>query len=275
MNWKDDVLDERGVSLRMLTLFRKRLWPYVSRYRLLFLSSLVLVILSTLTALIIPWLLGYIVDHVLVPKDVGFLIPFAMMLFGTDLVGAIATYLQSYTFALLGQRVLNDLRQDLLKQYQFYPLKEFQNTSIGRLVTRLVNDTSSLQDLFTSGLAIALGNISVVLGIILWLVFLHPQLGLVCVSVFPIMILASRLFGGRIRKASHESRAALSKLNAVLAENITGMGLIQIFNKQEVFRHRFENVSHDYTRTQVKTLETFAFFQPLITILSSLSMSLF
>jgi ATP-binding cassette subfamily B protein len=274
MNWQDDGIEESGISFKMMHLFRKRLWPYVVRYRLLFLLSLALVLLSTLTALIVPWLLGYTIDHVLVPKETGLLIPFAIVLLGTDLLGTLATYLQSYTFALLGQRVLHDLRQDLLTQYQFYPLSEYHQTPVGRLVTRLVNDTSNLQDLFTSGLAIALGNASVVLGITLWLIFLHPVLGLVCISVFPVMILASRLFAGRIRDASHESRAALSKLNAFLAENITGMGIIQIFNKRETFRHRFEKVSHDYTRTQIKSLETFAYFQPTITILSSLSMSL-
>jgi ATP-binding cassette subfamily B protein len=88
------------------------------------------------------------------------------------------------------------------------------------------------------------------------------------------MILVSKLFGGRIRQTSHDSRSALSRLNAFLAENITGMGTIQIFNKQETFRDRFFNVSHHYTYTQVKALESFAYFQPTITILSSLSMSL-
>jgi len=274
MNWQDDVLEEKRMSFKMLTLFRERLWPYVSRYKWLFLWSLVFVLLVTLPSLIVPWLLGYVIDHVLVPKEVRLLIPFAFVLLGTDLLGALATYLQSYTFALLGQRVLHDLRQDLLKQYQFYPLSEFHRIPIGRLVTRLVNDTHSLQDLFTSGLAIALGNASIVLGIILWLILMHPQLGLVCVSVFPIMILASKLFGGRIRQTSHDSRSALSRLNAFLAENITGMGTIQTFNKQETFRDRFFDVSHHYTHTQVKALESFAFFQPTITILSSLSMSL-
>lgn len=274
MSWPEDELEEKSINVKMLTLFRKELWPYVAQYRPLFLTSLALVLLNTLASLFVPWLLGYTVDHVLVPGNFKPLIPLAFLLLGADFTGAMATYTQSYTFTLLGQKVLHNLRQDLLKQYQFYPVSEFNRTPTGKLVTRLVNDTSNLQDLFTSGIAVALGNASVVLGIILWLVFLHPKLGIVCVSVFPLMVLASKFFGGMIRKTARESRAALSRLNTFLAENISGMSIIQLFNQQKSFQKKFQKVSHDYTQTQVRTIESFAFFQPTITILSSLSMSL-
>ncbi len=275
MNWQeDDFSKEANLNFKMLSLFRKRLWPYVSSFRLLFFISLMLVLFATLASLLVPWLLGYIVDHVLVPKNTHLLIPLTFVILGTDFVGALTTYIQSYTFTLLGQKVLHNLRQDLLKKYEFYPLSEYHQTPTGRLVTRLINDTSSLQDLFTSGIAIALGNASVVLGIILWLIFLHPKLGLVCVSVFPFMILSSKLFGGIIRKTAHASKAALSRLNTFLAENISGMAIIQIFNRQGIFKKRFDETSHQYTQTQIKSIESFAFFQPSITILSSFSMSL-
>ncbi len=274
MNWKVEEQQEKVLSRETVHLFRKKLLPYILKYKKLFLVSLVFVITTTLTSLIIPWLLGYTVDHILIPKVARLLIPIALLFLGIDLLHATSMTLQNYTLSLLGQGVLHDLRQNLLKQYQFYPIKEFNKTSVGRLVTRLVNDTYNLQDLFTSGLALALGNISMILGIIIWLVILHPSLGLVCISVFPCMILVARFFGKRMRKALHESRSALSKLNAYLAENISGMWIIQLFNKKRIFRMRFNETSDDYTAKQWEVIRNFAYFQPSITVLSSLSMSL-
>ncbi|MBI1883844.1 MAG: ABC transporter ATP-binding protein [Chlamydiae bacterium] len=276
MNWQDpdDSGPENRLRLKVFELFTKRLWPYITKYRKLFIVSLSLVFFTTGASLSIPWLLGKAVDLALLPKKAALLLPFGFILLTLDALNALATYFQNLSFTKLGQEVIHDLRQDLLKQYQFYPLHEFNQNPIGRLVTRLVNDTSSLQDLFTSGLAVTLGNICVVAGIIVWLMVLHPSLGLICVSVFPIMAFFSRFFGRRIRETARDSRQALSQLNATLAENISGMSLIQIFNRQKTFHDLFDRTSKDYTRTQIKTLESFAYFQPTITFLSSLSMLL-
>ncbi|MEW6056138.1 MAG: ABC transporter ATP-binding protein [Bdellovibrionota bacterium] len=262
------------VSLKTLTLFRKRLWPYVRKYPALFAVSVLMVLITTFCALLTPWLLGYAVDHALVPKELKLLVPFALLYFATDALRALTMIVQGLTMTSLGQRVLHDLRQDLLKQYEFYPLSEFNQTRTGRLVTRLVNDTSSLQDLFTGGVAVALGHAIIVAGIVIWLVVLNPSLGLVCVSVFPFMVFAARYFGRKLRETFLKSRGALSKLNGFLAENISGMSIIQLFNKQAHFRKRFEQVSNHYTSMIMRTIETYAYFQPTITVLSSLSMSL-
>ncbi|MBI3556455.1 MAG: ABC transporter ATP-binding protein [Deltaproteobacteria bacterium] len=262
------------LDMKSIRLFRRRLWPYMWRHKLLMLVSTALVLLTTVCALVTPWLLGYAVDHVLVPHASRLLIPFGLMFFGADLLRAVSTVFQNYTITLFGQRVVHQLRQDLLRQYQYYPLAEFNRTPTGRLVTRLVNDTSSLQDLFTGGFAVALGELAAVSGIIGWLIILHPRMGLTCVSVFPVMAVAAHLFSRRIREASRLSRVALSTLNGTLAENISGMWLIQLFNKKDRFRSRFEEVSRPYTRAQLQTVESFAYFQPTITILASFSMSI-
>jgi ATP-binding cassette subfamily B protein len=262
------------LNLKMVALFRQRLWPYMRRYKVLFAVSLACVLISTSCALATPLLLGRVVDLVLVPKKAGLLIPFALLFVGIDLLRGLMMIAQNYLLMMYGQRVLHGLRQDLLRQYQFYPMSEFNRTPTGRLVTRLVNDTSSLQDLFTGGFAVALGEAVIILGIVTWLIILHPSMGAVCVSVFPVMALAARAFGGRIRETFRQSRSALSRLNSYLAENISGMWVIQVFNKQARFRERFLTVSQNYTAKQIETIKAFAFFQPTITILSSLSMSL-
>ena len=272
MNWNQEESNNEFLSKNLVFLFYRRLCPYVRPYRGLFVWSTFLILISTFASIAVPWCLGYAVDHFLTPEKYAFLVVGALCILWMDIISAISTYWQSYFFTLLGQRILQDLRRDLLKQYQFYPLKEYYSTPAGRLVTRLVNDTSNLQDLFTSGLAIAFGNISIVVVIIGWMIFLNPFLGCVCISVFPVMIFASRQFGRLIRKVARESRSALAKLNGFLAENISGMGIIQLFNREKIFSERFSRISSEYTATQIKTIRSFAYFQPTITVLSSLSM---
>jgi len=272
MSWNQEEPTIESLNKNLLFLFYRRLWPYIRPYRGLFAWSVFLILISTAASIAVPWCLGYAVDHFLTPQKYAYLVAAAFCILWIDVVSAASTYWQSYSFMLLGQRILQDLRRDLLKQYQFYPLKEYYSTPAGRLVTRLVNDTSNLQDLFTSGLAIAFGNISIVVGIISWMILVNPFLGCVCISVFPIMVFASRQFGRLIRKVAHESRAALAKLNGFLAENISGMGIIQLFNRENIFFQRFSRVSSEYTATQIKTIRSFAYFQPTITVLSSLSM---
>lgn len=265
---------EKPLDLKTLALAKDRLWPYARRHRGLFAASLGFVLLSTCCALLTPWLLGVLVDRVLVPREAALVVTFAVFLLTVSVLQAFASYQQSVLLMSLGQKILHALRQDLLKQYGLYPVAEFNRVPAGRMVTRLVNDTSALQDLFTGGIAVALADAMIILGIIIGMIVMHPALGLVCVSVFPLMMASSNYFGKRIHGNFRRSRAALSRLNAFLAENIYGMWLIQLFNRERDFKAKFDAVSRRYTARQLETVQQFAFFQPTITILSSLSMSL-
>ncbi|MBI2606022.1 MAG: ABC transporter ATP-binding protein [Deltaproteobacteria bacterium] len=265
---------EKPLDLKALAFAKDRLWPYVRCHRGLFFVSLGFVLLSTFCALLTPWLLGVLVDQVLVPREAALVAPFAVFLLTVAFLQAFASYQQSVLLMSLGQKILHALRQDLLKQYELYPAAEFNRVPAGRMVTRLVNDTSALQDLFTGGIAVALADAMIILGIIIGMVAMHPTLGLVCVSVFPLMVVSSNYFGKRIHENFRRSRAALSRLNAFLAENIYGMWLIQLFNRERDFKTKFDAVSRRYTGRQLETVRQFAFFQPTITILSSFSMSL-
>lgn len=270
----DDEIPDHRLSLKAIGLLRDRLWPYMRRHKPSLFGALAFVLVSTICSLLTPWLLGYAVDHVLVPKQLGLVLPFASLLLGTDVLRSASLVFQNVLMMKFGQSVMHDLRQDLLRQYEFYPMAELNRTPIGKLVTRLVNDTSSLQDLFSGGFAVVLGEIAMVVGILGWLIVLHPSLGLVCVSIFPLMLVASNVFGKKIRETYRQTRAALSRLNANLAENIAGMSLIQIFNGEKRFRARFDGISSAFTRTSLANVEAFALLQPSITIVSSLSMSL-
>ncbi len=225
-------------------------------------------------AIALPWVLGIMVDQVFVLKKIELLKLFALGYALLSLLRAGFYYMQTYLLAWLGQYVLHDIRQDLFLKYEQYPISEFNRIPSGRLVTRLMNDTSSLQDLFSAGIAVAFAELMTIFGIILWMIVLNPKLGLICVSVFPLMLWVSNVSGKKLRDNFRETRSALSRMNAFIAENINGMWLIQIFNRQKDFKKKFNRVNSKYTNHTLKTVQIFSYFQPLITLISSLSISL-
>lgn len=270
----EEIEREPELSFSSIRLFSSKLWPYIRNYKFLFFKGLLFVFLSILTSLALPWILGVLVDKVFVPKESKYLIFFAILYLFITIIKTISTFAQTYILTELGQNVLHDLRQDLFKRYLFYPISEFSKIPTGRMVTRLINDTSSLQDLFTGGIAVALADALIILGMIIWMLVIHPRLGIVCISVFPLMMLISIRYGAKLRETFRQSRAALSKLNSFLAENISGMWLIQLLNKEEKFKDKFDNTSKAYTLKLLNTVQNFSIFQPMITVLSALSMSI-
>lgn len=274
MRWQDEQSDPNYIRVKNQSKVLRNLWGYVRKHRGLLVLAGLLIGFSTATSILTPWLLGYAVDHVIISKKKELITTFALILLFTNLMQSVSMVFRSYVLALLGQRTMHQLRQDLLAKFQFYSVAEFNRNPAGKLVTRLVNDTSSLQDLFSNGIALALGNIAVIGGTLFWLLVLDFRLGLICIGVFPVMAVLTRFLGKRIHESYRSSRASLSRMNAFLAENISGMWIIQLFNKQNTFNDRFQFVSQAYTKAQLSTVRNFAYLQPSITILSSLSMAL-
>lgn len=273
MQWQDERADESFIKVKNQPQVLKNLWRYISRHKGLLALAALLIVASTATSILTPWLLGYTIDNVILSKKQNLVALFAGLILVTNILQAVSMFFRSYVLALLGQKTMHQMRQDLLAKFQFYPVEEFNKNPAGKLVTRLVNDTSSLQDLFSNGIALALGNIAVIVGTLFWLVVLDVKLGLICISVFPVMALVTKVLGAKIHQSYRNARSALSRLNAFLAENISGMWIIQLFNKQNTFRDRFHFISNIYTKAQLQTVLNFAYLQPSITVLSSISMA--
>ncbi len=273
-NSSEEIEREPELNFESIRFFTTKLWPYIKKYKILFLVGLFYVFISIITSLAMPWYIGKLVDEVLVPKEESKIYFFVVVYLVLTIAKSISAFMQNYEMTKLGQNVLHDLRQDLFHKYLFYPIAEFSRTPTGRMVTRLINDTSSLQDLFTGGIAVAFADALIILGMIIWMLFMYPKLGVVCISVFPVMIFISVRYGEKLRESFRQTRAALSRLNSFLSENISGMWLIQLLNKEERFKNKFDITSKEFTNRNLNTVQNFSIFQPMITILSALSMSL-
>lgn len=252
----------------------KELSRYILKHPLPLSFGLGMVVLATIGTLLEPRIFGYAIDEGIVPKDWVRLQQCVVIFFLVVCLRAIGTILQGYAFELLGQKVTQDLRCRLFAHVQSLPLAQFDKNPAGRFLTRVTNDVASLTEMFSAGFLSLVSNLLIVIGILVWLLVLDFRLGLIASSVFPVLCLLTVLFSSWLKKAYHETRNRLSSLNAFLAENLLGIKVTQLFNRQHTQQMKFESINEWYTQAQIGTVRVFAFFQPSITWAAGLSMAL-
>jgi len=252
----------------------RALLSHVFNYPLLLISGLILIFIATISSLYEPFLFGKAIDEALIKKDIHSLYWFVFLFLIIEFVRVTSTILHSYLFSKLGQNVMQDLRIRLYTHLQCLPVRLFDKTPVGKLITRVTNDISSVADMFSSGFATITANASVVLGILIWLYVLDFKLALIATSTFPFLFGFSAFFSTRLKKAYREARTKLSAINAFLAENILGMKIVHLFNRQKIHLERFSRINERYTQAQIETVKVFAYLQPSITFFTGISMAL-
>ncbi len=268
-----DLEDDHDRKTVDKTAFRKLL-SYILAERALLLSGSVLLIITTLVVVYEPRFLGLMIDEALAKKDTDALKYFVGVFFLLHLVRVITTISQEYLFNKLGQNVMQTLRVELFHKLQTLPSQTFNRVPVGKLVTRVTNDVSSLADMFTAGFITILGSLLYVLGIITWLIVLNPRLGAIAISVLPFLIGISIYFSQKLKVAYRTARSKLSTVNAFLAENILGIKVIFLHNREKLHLEKFSQLNSQYAVSQFASTKVFALFQPSITMATGIAMAL-
>jgi ATP-binding cassette subfamily B protein len=257
---------QAGTALRILAL--------IGKHRGAVAIGAALILSGTAAALLEPRIFGYAIDEAIVPRDWPRLRQLTLI-YAVVVAARVGSLIaQSYLFEWLGQRVMQELRVRLFSHLQRLPVAVFDRQPAGRLLTRVTNDVASLGEMFSAGFVSMISNALMVLGIFAWLIALDTRLGLIAASVFPVLVAVSVYFSRLLRGAYRDARTRLSALNAFLAENLGGMKVVHLFNRQGKHLARFDRVNQWYTDAQVSTVRVYAFFQPAITIASGLSIAL-
>jgi len=237
-------------------------------------GGLGMVLLGTLATLMEPWLFGYAIDSAIVPRDLTLLRKLALFFLAAICIRVVSIIAQAYFFETLGQRVTQSLRVQLFSHLQQQPLSTFDKNPAGRLLTRVTNDVASLNEMFSAGFVSMLSNVLMVVGILVWLFILDWRLGLWVSAILPPLTALSVYFSIRLKTAYREARSKLSAVNAFLAENILGMRVIHLFNRQSLHLSRFDRLNQWYADAQFASTRVFAVFQPTITVSSGLAVAL-
>jgi len=239
-----------------------------------FVFGVVLVLIGTLATLYEPRLFGRAIDLAILPKDHSLLARMTIMYFGLIVLRIASVIGQQYAFEILTQSMMQKLRLRIFSLYQRLPVATYDRTPVGRLITRLTNDTSSMSEMFSGGFVTFFGNVLFILGSVIWIFALNWRLALAALCTFPVLLYFSASFSRRLIDAYRESRMRISALNAFLAENILGMKVVHLFNRIPLHFKRFSEVNHSYADSQIAAVRVYAYFQPLITWCSGLGVAL-
>ncbi|TVM04259.1 MAG: antibiotic ABC transporter ATP-binding protein [Candidatus Brocadia sp. WS118] len=266
----DDVLTDKIYDREVM----RKLLSYVLRYKASGLLSVFLVLITTVLFLLCPYLFGYAIDHGINKGDRALVYHTALAILGIETLRLILVVVQSYNIQAIGQKVMLDVRMELFRHVQSLPVSFFDKNPVGRTVTRLTNDIAAIGELFSAGVIVVIGDIFIIIGIFVAMVMLNGKLALVTLSVFPIIVMIALWFGKRMKNSFREIRRKLARINAYLNENITGMKVVQLFNREKKNYAKFDEINDDYLKEQVKYIRYFAVFQPAVNMVSALAVGL-
>jgi ATP-binding cassette subfamily B protein len=183
-------------------------------------------------------------------------------------------YAQSYVMQVMGQRIMFDLRRQIFAHLQRLPISHFDRNPIGRLVTRSTTDVDALNELFTAGIVSIFGDVVLLGGIVLVLFWLNWKLALVAFAIVPLLLGLTVWFKSKARHWYREVRVRIARINAFLQEHITGMAVVQLFNREERSFDEFHAINEDHRDANVSAIFYYAVYYPGVELITALGTGL-
>ena len=266
----------------------RRLLGYMRPYRGFVALSLFFLLLQSVLQVLGPLLTKIAVDRYLAPTPTRIATPFdpylpagpwnglaaVGMLYLGVLVGTfVFEFAQVYLMQYTGQLAMFDLRKQLMAHLQQLDLAFFDRNPVGRLVTRVTTDVDVLNDLFASGLVTILGDVLVLALIVAIMFKLSPGLTLLMLGVMPLVILVTAVFRRSVTQSYRRIRIAIAKINAYLQEHVTGIVVLQLFNREARSRQEFEVVNREHMDAYKDAIVAYGWFYPVVEFLSMLALA--
>ena len=196
------------------------------------------------------------------------------LLYLTVLAGNFITeFAQTYIMQYAGQLAMFDLRKQLMEHLQTLDLAFYDRNPVGRLVTRVTTDVDVLNDLFTSGLVTIIGDVLALAFIVFIMLRLSPALTLIMMLAMPFVILATSIFRRSVRESYRRIRVAIARINAYLQEHITGIAVLQLFNRERRSESEFDEINREHMRAYKAAVIAYGWFYPIVEFISMTAMA--
>ncbi len=286
-------------------LFR-RVMGFVRPYRGLFWGCFWLTILLSGLGILRPILSGYMVDVVHLQDEIDGLVPPTAEYKGPDLmeraVGALehvlglstapqllvllfvvvvvllavegfVQFFQAYWTSWLGLSVTYDIRQALFRKITGFRLRFFDRTPVGTLVTRTVSDIETIEDIFSQGLLMIMGDLLKLVVVIIVMFIYNWKLALWSMAPIPVLLWATNIFKNSIRNSFQDVRTQVARLNAFVQEHIQGMAIVQVFGREDQEHARFEAINKEHRGAHIRSVFAYSVFFPVVEVLSAVSIA--
>ena len=252
----------------------RRVFRYAAPYKGRIYWSIALSILLAILSPLRPWLIQVTINNYIRNKaasDVILMTVYQILMLFAE---TIARFYFSFITAWLGQTVVRDLRIDVYKKVLGLNLSQFDNTPIGTLTTRTINDIEAINDIFSDGLIPIIADLLSILSVLLFMFVTDWRLTLICLAPFPILILATWLFKESVNKSFIRVRNAVAALNAFVQEHITGMAIVQAFAAEKREDRKFRKINREHRNANINAIFAYSVFFPIVEIILAVSTGL-
>jgi ATP-binding cassette subfamily B protein len=221
-----------------------------------------------------PYLIQIAIDEHVAVGDAAGLIRIIYILVGLMIIQTIAQWAHTYYSGWIGQVIIKDIRVRLYKHLLKLRLQFFDNTPIGRLVTRNVSDIETLADVFSEGLAAIIGDLLQIVTILGVMFYIDWKLTLVSLSTLPLLIISTYVFKEKIKVTFNDVRNAVANLNSFLQEHITGMTIVQLFNREQREFEKFKDINREHRSAHIRSVLYYSVYFPVAEIIQAIGIGL-
>lgn len=252
----------------------KRIFEFTRPYKKIFKIAVLLTIALALIAPLRPILTQYTLDNYVVNDDKNALLQMTMLMFGLLIIQSFFQFLHSWYTNLLGQEVIRGLRTALFKRMINFRLTYFDKTPVGTTITRSVSDMETIADIFSEGLIVIIGDILQLIVIISVMFALDWRLAIISLSTIPLLLIATNIFKNKIKATFGDVRTQVASLNTFVQEHLTGMRIVQIFNREQTEYKKFDEINQQHRDANIKSVWYYSIFFPVVEILSAISIGI-
>ncbi len=261
---------QKGNDWTTLKRVIKLAWPFKN----LFLLSLGLGILVSFVTPLRPYIIQLTVDNNIIQQNGKGLEVMGVILLLTLILEFLVKYLFGLYSTKLGQTIMLDLRTKLFNHVQTMRLKFFDKTPVGIITTRTINDIEAINNIFSEGLITIVADVLTLVFVIGFMVYINWKLALVCLTTFPIVLIATYIFKEKVRVSFNDVRDKVAQLNSFVQEHISGMRIVQIFNAQDREFQKFDKLNHEHYSANDKSVLYYSVFFPVVEVILALAISL-
>ena len=252
----------------------RQLYTYVKPYQKQFYFLVFLTLALAILAPTRPYLIQIAIDEHVAVGDAAGLLQIIYILVGLMIVQAFAQWAHTYYSGWIGQVIIKDIRVRLYKHLLKLRLQFFDNTPIGRLVTRNVSDIETLADVFSEGLAAIIGDLLQIVTILGVMFYIDWKLTLVSLCTLPLLIISTYVFKEKIKVTFNDVRNAVANLNSFLQEHITGMTIVQLFNREKREFDKFKEINREHSAAHIRSVLYYSIYFPVAEIIQAIGIGL-
>ena len=250
----------------------KRILKYIKPYQWRFNGVIIFAIFLSLFAAIRPLILQGTVDTYIKPKDNYGLLMYVTLMGITLLLEVIFQFFFVYWANWLGQDIVKDIRTKLFQHMLSFRMKYFDNAPVGQLVTRSVSDIEQIARIFSQGLFMIASDLMKMLVCLIIMFWMNWHLTFIVVLAMPVLLYITRIFQKKMQVAFEEVRTQIANMNTFVQERVTGMKIVQLFNRETIEFENFKNINDKHRKAWIKTILYNSIFFPIADIISSLTL---